>query len=450
MAKKRKQSSGNVCLSRQETLHFSRALLLEETGVPVLVRWVVFTLGLVVIAFVAWASVTKIDEVAVTQGQVIPAGHIKRIETQDGGIVSEVLVEEGQTVKKGQTMLVMDPTTMVSSLEEALVVEAASRLKKNRLEALIDGTKPNYGKVDAKYDDLKAEQQRLYNQTLESMAIKEKILKNQIAQFEAESREIDNREKTLKSQFKLIQEEYETYEELFEQKLVGKTEFFSLKRQFLQVQDNLFQMPIRRIQVGEKLTETKNRLLKLREDALEEWITELAKTREDLRRYEQVLKRSELDVFQLSITAPVDGMVHNLTVHSSGEIVKPAETLLELVPLNQTLVVEVDIATRDIGHIQLGQPASVKFTTFEFARYGSVSGTLTSLSPTTFINEENGTTYYKGVVKLDRNYIGSDPNDNRILPGMTVEADLKTGEKTLIEYLLKPIYLSMVQSFRER
>ena len=450
MAKPAKKKSANVCLTRRERLHFSRALMLEETGVSVLVRWVVLALTLVMATFVAWASVATIDEVAVTEGQVIPAGRVMRIEIQDGGIVEEVLVEEGQRVRKGDAMLVMDPTTMVSSLEEALVSRAALSLRRARLQALVDEREPDYSGVEEKYLDLAEEQMRLHRQTLESMAIKRKILQNQIKQYEAEISEINTRERTLKQQFALIQEEYATYEELFDQGLVGKTEFFSLRRQFLQVQDSIHQVPIRRIQVTERLTESRNRLLKLREDALQEWITELSETSEQLRRFEQIIKRSEQNVVQLSVTAPVDGMVHNLAVSSPGEVAKPGETLLEIVPLNQQLVVEVRIATRDIGHIQVGQPASVKFTTFEFARYGAAPGRLLSLSPTSFINEETGATYYKGIIGLDRNYIGADPDDNRIMPGMTVQADLKTGEKTLVEYLLKPIYLSMEQSFRER
>ena len=450
MAKQGKKKTANVCLTRRERLHFSRALMLEETGVSVLVRWVVFSLSLVVAAFVVWASVTTIDEVAVTEGQVIPAGRVMRVEIQDGGIVEQVLVEEGQRVRKGDTMLVMDPTTMVSSLEEALLTREALQLRRIRLQAHIDGATPDYSTVDEKYLDMADDQMRLFNQTLESMAIKRRILQNQIVQYEAEISELDTRGQTLKEQFSLIQEEYATYEELFERGLVGKTEFFSLRRQFLQVQDSIHQLPIRRIQVTERLTESKNRLLKLREDALEDWITQLSETSEQLRRYEQILKRSQQNVTQLSILAPVDGMVHNLAVSSPGEVAKPGETLLEVVPLNQQLVVEVRIATRDIGHIQVGQRASVKFTTFEFARYGSVPGMLQSLSPTSFINEETGVTYFNGVIGLERNYIGANPDDNRILPGMTVQADLKTGEKTLVEYLLKPIYLSMEQSFRER
>lgn len=144
--------------SKKDSLHLSQALLLEETGVPQLVRYVIITLTLVIAGFVAWASVTRIDEVAVCSGKIIPSGHIKRVQSEDGGIVSDILVRDGQAVKKGQDLISMDPTVSVSNLDQHLVRQASLDLRKERLAALIDGRKPDYSKVDERYKELAAQQ----------------------------------------------------------------------------------------------------------------------------------------------------------------------------------------------------------------------------------------------------------------------------------------------------
>ncbi|OEU70826.1 MAG: hypothetical protein BA863_12010 [Desulfovibrio sp. S3730MH75] len=438
-----------VRINKKDSLHLSQALLLEETGIPRLVRYVIITLTLVIAAFIGWASVTKIDEVAVSSGKIIPSGHIKRVQSEDGGIVSAILVRDGEAVKKGQDLIIMDPTVSVSNLDQHLGRLAALDLRKERLAALIDNRKPDYSKVDERYKDLANQQRRLHAQKIESMNASRAILNNQINQYKAELRSLDSREDTLRQQNDLLKEEYQSYEGLFKQQLVGKSEYFGVKRQFLQVQESLHQIPVHRIQVGEKLTESKNRLVKLKEDALESWMSELTVVEAESSEIHEIIKRFQMDVFQLSVKAPQDGVIHNLQVNSLGEIVKPGETVLELVPAGKELIAEVHISSRDVGHIQVGQPVTVKFTAYDFARYGGVKGKLIDISPTTIVGEK-GRVYYEGTVTLDKSYLEKGSQKLQVLPGMTVMADIRTGEKTLIGYFMKPIYLSLQQSFRER
>ena len=438
-----------VRINKKDSLHLSQALLLEETGIPRLVRYVIITLTLVIAAFIGWASVTKIDEVAVSSGKIIPSGHIKRVQSEDGGIVSAILVRDGEAVKKGQDLIIMDPTVSVSNLDQHLGRLAALDLRKERLAALIDNRKPDYSKVDERYKDLANQQRRLHAQKIESMNASRAILNNQINQYKAELRSLDSREDTLRQQNDLLKEEYQSYEGLFKQQLVGKSEYFGVKRQFLQVQESLHQIPVHRIQVGEKLTESKNRLVKLKEDALESWMSELTVVEAESSEIHEIIKRFQMDVFQLSVKAPQDGVIHNLQVNSLGEIVKPGETVLELVPAGKELIAEVHISSRDVGHIQVGQPVTVKFTAYDFARYGGGEGKLIDISPTTIVGEK-GRVYYEGTVTLDKSYLEKGSQKLQVLPGMTVMADIRTGEKTLIGYFMKPIYLSLQQSFRER
>ena len=162
------------------------------------------------------------------------------------------------------------------------------------------------------------------------------------------------------------------------------------------------------------------------------------------------ITRAGIEFFEsVSIHAPVKGTVHKLKATTAGEVVTPGETLLELVPFGILMMAEIHISPRDIGHIVVGEPVTLKFMAYDFARYGGISGTLVKLSATTF-NETGKEPYYKGWVKPTVNYIGKDPTVNPLLPGMTLLAEVKTGEKSILEYLLKPIFTSASEAMRER
>ena len=149
------------------------------------------------------------------------------------------------------------------------------------------------------------------------------------------------------------------------------------------------------------------------------------------------------------VRAPVRGIVKGLQVHSVGAVVSPGGVISEIVPIDEELVVESRISPMDIGHIKAGQEAKVTMTTYDFARFGSIKGTVKDISATTFLAED-GTVYYKAIVKLDKKFVGDDPNRNPILPGMITEAAINTGQKTLMNYMLRPVYVALNRAFGER
>ncbi|NJN06137.1 MAG: HlyD family efflux transporter periplasmic adaptor subunit, partial [Rhodobacteraceae bacterium] len=151
----------------------------------------------------------------------------------------------------------------------------------------------------------------------------------------------------------------------------------------------------------------------------------------------------------MEIAAPVRGIVKGLQTKTIGGVVRPGETLMELVPLGDSLVAEVKIAPSDIGHIAIGQPAKVKVSTYDSARFGGIDGTLKHISASTF-QEDRGEAFYKGVIELSRDHVGNDPSANPILPGMVVDADIVTGNRSLFRYLLKPVYRGLDNAFHER
>ena len=153
-------------------------------------------------------------------------------------------------------------------------------------------------------------------------------------------------------------------------------------------------------------------------------------------------------MMRLNVRAPSAGSIKGLNVNTIGAVVQPGQTLMEIVPIDKELIVSVKISPKDIGHLQRGQNVQVKFSSFDFSRYGSTHGILDQISATTFI-AENGERFYQGKIILDKNYVGGNPA-NIIIPGMTVMADIITGRKTILQYMLKPIHLSMKTAFTER
>lgn len=327
--------SPHVHMTRPPTRYLAKAAALEETGVPHMIRLTLLTVSALVAAAIAWAAITKVDEAATAGGAVVPTGKVQTVQHLEGGIVSEIFVEEGQLVSAGQILLRMDPS--------------AARAELNHLE---------------------------------------------------------NRETSLLNQTKIVEEILGMQTRLLEKKFTSRSRYLETQRE---------------------LARTKGELAELREDMV----------------------RLQHRVARTDITAPTRGYVKGLNVNTVGGVIAPGQILMDIVPADQDLVVEARISTRDIGHVSIGQTAKVKVDTYDFARYGAISGRLKRISATTF-QDEKGAPYYKGTIVLDRRYVGAEPQRNPVLAGMTVQAEIVTGAKSILSYLLKPIRNSVDRAFHER
>ncbi len=168
----------------------------------------------------------------------------------------------------------------------------------------------------------------------------------------------------------------------------------------------------------------------------------------ELREVNQSLPKLQDRLDRLALAAPVAGVVKNLQVATIGAVLAPGQPVMEIVPIDDEMVAEVRIRPEDIGHLARGQKASVRLSSYDFARFGSLEGRLQSLSASTF-ESARGEPYYKGVVKLAQSHLGPEPGAMPVLPGMTLEATINTGRRSLLEYLLAPLYRSAAQAFHE-
>ncbi|MSO92772.1 MAG: HlyD family type I secretion periplasmic adaptor subunit [Rhodospirillales bacterium] len=433
----------------RQTRFLAQSVILEEGGSTGLIRVGMITIGVVICAFLVWAAATDVDEVAATSGEVIPTGQVQAIQHLEGGIISQLLVVEGEMVDKGQTLLRLDAAGTLSEQDQLRARVAALHLQSERLRAIGLGVNPDWAVVSATYQNLIDDQKAIYESVKKAAAGWREVVFDQIKQRKSELAIFVHQEETLSRNIAILEEELAMREQLFQKGLSSKIVYLDVQRQVNQAHGDIAKLRNDRTRTREALGEAESRLAQLDTDLRETALREMGTVTAELAQLRENLNKAEDKVQRLHVKAPVRGIVKGLKTHTIGGVITPGQVALEIVPLDKELVVETRITTRDVGHVQVGQPVTVKVTTFDFARYGGITGELKDISASTFLDEK-GNPFYKGIVSLDRTYVGYNPERNRIVPGMTVQADVHTGRKTLLEYLLKPIYSSVSHSFRER
>jgi membrane fusion protein, adhesin transport system len=436
-------------VSRTQMKHLSREAILEEVGPS---RYAV-TAGLIVIgligAAVYWSSLVEITSVAKTTGKVIPTGYEQVVQHLEGGIVRDIRVQNGDLVKAGDVLVQFDKTLRLAELEQVRARDASLRIKELRLRSLIDGTEPDFGDLGQKYTDQIAEGQYILRVTRERIAGQTAVLGSRINQRRQSIEIFKQQAASLKDQYNLVRQSVDMRKKLFKSGHGSRINLINTELELSRVQGALAEARVAVDQARAAVQEAQNERAELevteRGKALESLsgvMAERAEVRENLARLEDRVNR-------LAVTAPAAGAVHGLQVNTPGAVVEPAQVLMTIVPLDEQIVVESEIEPRDIGHIVVGQKASVTVSGFDARRYGLVDGALMKVSPTTY-TDEKGRSFFKGRIRLSQNYIETKGVRHKIVPGMIVQADITTGSQSLLRYLTTPVYVALVQAFSER
>lgn len=430
--------------------YLAQFVLLEEKGMSWLAGAAVLLVAALVVAFVAWASLIKIDEVAVTYGSVTPRSKVQVVQHLEGGIVRDILVEERQMVEQGTVLARLDPVQATAELEQIRARQASLRLREERLRAFLFGREPDFKVADERFAHLIADQDGIFRAAQSRWKSQRAVLEGEILQKEAEASAAAHQMTAVRKQVALLGEEVEMQRTLFQQGHASKVRFFEIQREKAAAESELSRLEGQKDTSEKAVIELRERIGDLDNNQRQDAVGELGTVTAELAQVDEALSRAQDMVTRLEVTAPVTGYVQNLQVRNPGTVIPAGGVLMEVVPTDDELRVEAKIQTRDVGHVAPGQPVKVKVSSYDFVRYGAIGGRLEYVSATTYVDEQNGQPYYKGVVSLPRTYLGENPEENVVLPGMTVQADIVTGEKTLLEYLLKPIYVSMAHAFRER
>lgn len=426
----------------------SQSIRLKETASPRIVRATMAVVSLAFLCFLAWAAFANIHEIARTPGEVVPSGFQQAVQHLEGGIVRDILVQEGDSVEKGQILLQLDGAGIETDLKRAQEQELTLRLQEERLRAFLENRAPVFPPEAAARPEVLRDQESFFASMRAAQDKERAVIRQQIDQKKQSIGALQAEIDTARQNFRIVADLYAKRREMNRQGVMPEARVMETEQQHnhLQGQIRSLQSQIGAAQAA--IREYQGRLSALDAGTAEDNNQRLDGILSAQAQNRELMSKLQARVQRLSVRAPVSGTVKGLAVNTIGNVVQPGQTLMEILPADAPLVVSLKIPPRYIGHIHTGQSVQVKCSSFDFSRYGALPGTLEFISAASF-SGEGGERYFQGRVRLARAHVGDDAR-NAVLPGMTVMADIITGEKTVLQYLLKPVRNAMSTAFTER
>lgn len=407
--------------------------------------------ALAVVAFGAWASVSTLDIVAMTSGEVIPSSQIKTVQHLEGGIVREIKVEEGQKVEADQPLVILEPTVSGADVGELRVRLTALETDIAQLEALAAGADaPSFSDdILSRHPEI-AEEARARFQTrrqkhLDDIRRQEQTVEQRRQQID----EIRNRISGNEESLKLVDEQIGMSQELLEKNLINRFRHLNLLREGsalrTQVQNDHAQLS----RAETALAEAQAELAQIRSGFADEVQRTLEETRLKYRELTERVRKFEDSLERTVVRSPVPGIVKTLHVVTVGGVLAPGDRVVEIVPIDDRLIVEAKLKTQDIGYVAAGQSALVRLASSDAVRFGKLEGNVTEVSPDTLIDDD-GRPFYRVRIELPQDFFEKGAERYALFPGMQVSASIMTGERTVMDYILDPLLYRMSDAFQER
>jgi membrane fusion protein, adhesin transport system len=405
---------------------------------------------LIVVLLITWASLAKIDEVTKGEAKVIPSRQLQIIQSLDGGVVSEILVKEGQVVEAGQLLLKIDETRATSGVRESAAQAFALRTKLARLKALAEGhafKPPLATEGNAEEQRVVDEERQLYDAKRSELQALTSISEQQLVQREQELAEAQARRDAAIRTLDLSQQELAKTRPLLNTGAVSEVEVLRLERDVNRAKGEKEQAAAQASRARSAIQEATRKIQETDLSFRNEIRKDLSEVLGRLNAINEGAVALADKVDKSQVKSPVRGRVQRLLANTVGGVVTPGKDIVEIVPLDDALVLEAKIQPRDIAFIHPGQPATVKFTAYDFSIYGGLDGVVENISPDTVTDERGTNTFY--IVRV-RTAKPSFSDKMPIIPGMTAEVDVLTGKKTVMSYLLKPVLKAHSYALRER
>lgn len=418
-------------------------------------------IALFFISAITWAYFAEVDELARGMGKVIPANKIQAVQNLDGGVVSEILVKEGSYVKKDQPLMRIDTVRFEASLDENKEFYYSLMAKKVRLRAELrfdilndeEARKLDFPKelydLGSTYVDTES---RFYESRINEYVSSIKTLKFQLFQKKQELREIESKEDQLRKSLYLLEQQRDTIKKMYQSGSKSNMDFLKIEDAYTKTKGDLdaasLSIPRSKLAIAEAKSKIEEKASVFKSESskqLQEVESELGK----------IGARMVSDKDKLSKTvvkSPVDGFIKQININTIGGVVKSGDTLIEIVPDSQVMLVEAKIDPKDIAFINPTQKVVVKITAYDFSIYGALSGEIVEISADSIKDNDSkdGKSYYKVVVRANKNYLEYKGKKLPIIPGMVASVDIVTGKKTIMDFALKPILKTHQEAFHER
>jgi adhesin transport system membrane fusion protein len=431
-----------------EFMHSLSAAMAEKT--PRKMRWALYFWLIAVALFILWASLTEIDEITRGTGEVVPSGENQIVQNLEGGIIKEILVKVGDTVAKGQPLLKIDNKKFEAQLESTQIKELELQAKMIRLSAEAEGRELQVDKTTTvKMPQLIENEYSLYQSRQNQLAARLEALQDKQRQKEQELVEMKDKITHLKRSSSLIDKEVKMLAPMVRQGVKSRVSLMKLQREQSRIAEELSSarhaIPRLEASISEVQHTIEAEKIAFRNEAkkeLNQVVAEVMRVKESSKALGDQMGRT-------MVRSPIKGVIQKLYVHTVGGTVRPGENLIEIVPTDKALWLEVKIKPSDIGFIYPGQKAIVKVSAYDFRIYGGLEGKVVHISADT-TKDARKNAFFTIHVKTDKNYLGSEANPLKITPGMTVTVNIMTGKKTMMDYILKPILKAKQYTFTER
>ncbi len=423
------------------------ALMLRTPRGGRIILWVIF---IFVAAALVWANYTALDEVTVGEGKVIPTSQVQQIQNLEGGILKEINVKVGQVVESGQVLMTIENTEALSSLREQQAEFINLQVRATRLQAESYSVEPEFD-ADAKeqYPLVVNRELDLYNNRLESLRTNQASFQQQIEQRKQEIVEQQAKLDNLKQSYVFSKEELDLTRPAFEQGAVSRVELLQLERQVNQLQGDLEATQLAIPRARSALKEAQSNLAESDAQFRAEAQEDLTGVKSKLDQLKEVSVSLEDKVSRTQVRSVLKGIVKQIQLNTVGGVIKPGMNLMEIVPIEDSLLIEAKVRPENIGFIKPGLSAVVKLSAYDFAIFGGLHSTVENISADTILDEE-GNSFFLVRVRTDKNYLGTKQAPLPVIPGMQASVDIITGKKTLLDYLLKPILKAKQNALRER
>lgn len=406
--------------------------------------------GLFIFIGIIWMSTAQVDEVTRGEGRVIPSSQVQIVQNLEGGIVDKILVKEGDIVAKGAIMLRIDDTGFSSSFAEKQAKYYTLMAEIARLEAETNGTEPQFSKeLKTEHVHIMESELARFKSRQAQLASSIGILTDQVSQKQQELNELIKRKEQAGRSYKLSKEELDLTIPLEKEGVVSKVDILRLKRD---VNDRLGEKETTELAVERgqtALEEARKRAdektLQFRNEALEE----LATKKDEFARLTEVMKAVKDQVDRTTVRAPVRGTVKRVLVNTVGGVITPGMDLVELIPLEDSLLIEAKIRPSDIAFLKPNLDAVVKFSAYDFTIYGGLDAKLEHIGADTVLDEK-GNAFYHIRVRTKKNNLGTGEDNFPIIPGMVATVDIISGKKTVLDYMMKPLRRTREMALTER
>ncbi|MFK7765137.1 MAG: HlyD family type I secretion periplasmic adaptor subunit [Roseobacter sp.] len=424
----------------------SEGVLHDQGGWKLLL---LITLGLT--GFVFWASQYKIEETSRATGRVIPSQQVQIVQSLEGGIIREILVREGDIVEAGTVLMKIDDTRFDAARGELLEQEIAIRAEIARLEAeaaFAEEIQFPPG-LQTRSPLATAAEEQVFLSRRDQLAQELDVLDAQLDQRRSEIAEAQALRRRTRAIIAPLSAEIDLTQDMFERGLVPQIELLRLQSRLAELTGDIAVSEATEMRLNAAFAEADKQISAARSAYVLTARQRLAKLLAERAMVQESLRSANDRVTRAQLRAPVRGTVNTINAQTIGAVVQPGAPLLEIVPIDDSLLIEANLGPRDIAFVRTGERASVKISAYDYLIYGALEGEVIRIGADTIASDE-GTEFFRVIVRTDKSYLGTEQDPLPITPGMIASVDIQTGEKTVLSYLAKPILRAQSEALRER